>query len=153
MMYRFVTSVVHNSTSRGFIRKRRHERPRHVVYLNELHQHIRDLHDLSYWRKELARYVFFYFGWTCSLELWNSLPRIPNTHLFKRSVFHRKNDGKFYFFVEGSCQHQFDVVNQGWRLSSVDPRPPNLHLGSSEQWCLFGGRGIFTELSLCYSIV
>jgi len=31
--------------------------------------------------------------------------------------------------------------------------PPNLHLASSEQWCWSGGRGILTELSLCYSIV
>ena len=30
---------------------------------------------------------------------------------------------------------------------------PNLHLASSEQWCWCGGRGILTELSLCYSIV
>jgi len=31
--------------------------------------------------------------------------------------------------------------------------PPNLHLASSEQSCWSGGRGILTELSLCYSIV
>ena len=31
--------------------------------------------------------------------------------------------------------------------------PRNLHLASSEQWCWSGGRGILTELSLCYSIV
>ena len=31
--------------------------------------------------------------------------------------------------------------------------PPILHLASSEQWCWSGGRGILTELSLCYSIV
>ena len=31
--------------------------------------------------------------------------------------------------------------------------PPNLHLASSEQWCWSGGRGILTELSLCYSLV
>ena len=30
---------------------------------------------------------------------------------------------------------------------------PNLHLASSEQRCWSGGRGILTELSLCYSIV
>ena len=35
---------------------------------------------------------------------------------------------------------------------SIDP-PPILHLASSEQWCWSGGRGILTELSLCYSIV
>jgi len=30
---------------------------------------------------------------------------------------------------------------------------PHLHLASSEQWCSSGGRGMLTELSLCYSIV
>ena len=34
------------------------------------------------------------------------------------------------------------------------PPPPRiLHLAASEQWCWSGGRGILTELSLCYSIV
>ena len=40
-----------------------------------------------------------------------------------------------------------------WCLGSIRSPPPNLHLASSEQWCWSGGRGILTELSLCYSLV
>ena len=39
---------------------------------------------------------------------------------------------------------------------SISHHPPllyNLHLASFGQWCWSGGRGILTELSLCYSLV
>ena len=35
----------------------------------------------------------------------------------------------------------------------IKPPYPPVHLASSEQLCWSGGRGILTELSLCYSIV
>jgi len=49
--------------------------------------------------------------------------------------------------------HQFSTCYGHIRLQPPIETIPIFHLASSEQWCLSGGRGILTELSLCYSLV
>jgi len=50
-------------------------------------------------------------------------------------------------------QQQQQVRRYFTHVFFIFSSPPNLHLALSEQWCWSGGKGILTELSLCYSIV
>ena len=55
-----------------------------------------------------------------------------------------------FSFVRGrirQCETSWSNV-----LTAYDP-PPCLYLVTSKMWCWSGGRGILTELSLCYSII
>ena len=52
-----------------------------------------------------------------------------------------------------SHDYAFNIRSKVTESQSAKHIAPNCHLTSSGHWCWSGGRGILTELSLCYSIV
>ena len=60
---------------------------------------------------------------------------------------------QYLCFIFGQTSQAYHLMLSIFILNYLSNLPPNLHLASSEQWCWSGGRGILTELSLCYSLV
>ena len=54
--------------------------------------------------------------------------------------------------LNGLSVHTFCAVTETF-VFQCDKHPRYRYLATSEMWCWSGGRGILTELSLCYSIV
>ena len=74
-----------------------------------------------------------------------------NKYITKMNFMNTPPKVSFAFYLCRCLLDSFIICLQ--QLKNKFSTPPNLHLTSSEQWCWSGGRGILTELSLCYSIV